>query len=139
MINVKSGGIKKIIFLYYNSRSNRSINECEKWLSDNHLEFRSMKYTDLSPKDLTPILKLTEHGFQDIIIEGDKTKEILNKSSITDTISFSKLLPFLIQHPSILKSPIIFDECHLQIGYNKDDIRQFIPRERRRLSVKKIN
>ena len=45
----------------------------------------------------------------------------------------SELEQLIIENPSILRRPIIIDDQKIQIGYNDDDIRVFIPRELRNL------
>ncbi|TXK44908.1 ArsC/Spx/MgsR family protein [Lactococcus sp. dk322] len=101
------------------------------------MQFKKIKYKDLSQKIISHILSLTERGFDDIIIDGNKTQELLKNRPSNDTMSFSAMTSFILRHSEILKSPIIFDNCHLQIGYNKDDIRQFIPRNQRKIWLTK--
>lgn len=85
------------------------------WLSSHHLQFKKIKYKDLSQKNISHILSLTERGFDDIIIDGNKTQELLKNRPSNDTMSFSTMTSFILRHSEILKSPIIFDNCHLQI------------------------
>lgn len=101
------------------------------------MQFKKIKYKDLSQNNISHILSLTERGFDDIIIDGNKTQELSENSSINDNVSFSVMASFILRHPEILKSPIIFDNRHLQIGYNKDDMRQFIPRNQRKIWLTK--
>ena len=41
------------------------------------------------------------------------------------------LVDFIIDNPSVLKRPIIINECELQVGYNNEDITIFLPKELR--------
>ncbi|MFQ7235497.1 MAG: ArsC/Spx/MgsR family protein, partial [Enterococcus hulanensis] len=43
------------------------------------------------------------------------------------------------EYPSLLRRPIVFDETKFQVGYNEDEIHQFIPREVRRVKSKKMS
>ena len=45
----------------------------------------------------------------------------------------SELEQLIIENPSILRRPIIIDDNKIQVGYNDDDIRVFIPRELRNM------
>lgn len=45
----------------------------------------------------------------------------------------SELKDFIIENPSVLKRPIIVDESRLQVGYNEEEIRIFIPRRLREM------
>ena len=42
------------------------------------------------------------------------------------------------KYPSLLRRPLVFDETKFQVGYNEDEIHQFIPREVRRVTSKKM-
>ena len=46
-------------------------------------------------------------------------------------MTVKQLVAFIKENPSILKRPIIVDDHRIQVGYNPDDIRSFIPHARR--------
>ena len=46
-------------------------------------------------------------------------------------MSIHELVNFIIDNPSVLKRPIIINECELQVGYNNEDITIFLPKELR--------
>ncbi|MQW23446.1 MULTISPECIES: ArsC/Spx/MgsR family protein [unclassified Lactococcus] len=123
-----------MIFLCYNSRENSSIKICEQWFASHNLEFKIIEFKNFTPKELNHILHLTNSGISEIIKKGERTTNIFNECQIGQTTSFSLLISFLLEYPIVLKSPIIFDEERLLVGYDKSDIRQFIPREERLIS-----
>jgi regulatory protein spx len=41
------------------------------------------------------------------------------------------LIEFIRKNPSVLRRPIIVDDHRIQVGYNSEEIRTFIPRARR--------
>ena len=43
------------------------------------------------------------------------------------------------EFPNLLRRPIITDSKHLQIGFNEDEIRAFLPREYRRAEMLRYN
>jgi regulatory protein spx len=45
-----------------------------------------------------------------------------------DQLPMKKLFPFIQKNPGLLKRPIIMDEKRLQVGYNEEEIRSFMPR-----------
>ena len=49
-----------------------------------------------------------------------------------------ELINLIYKYPSLLKRPILFDNKRLQIGYNEDEIRRFLPRCVRELELDKI-
>ena len=55
-----------------------------------------------------------------------------------ETVSFNTILDLLTANQELLRVPILSDELRLQVGYNQDDIRMFIPKEVRKLDLLKI-
>lgn len=43
------------------------------------------------------------------------------------SLSFSEALNYLLLYPELLRTPIIFSENKLLVGFNSDEIRKFIP------------
>ena len=50
-----------------------------------------------------------------------------------EDMKMSELKQFIIDHPSVLKRPIILDGEKMQVGYNEEEIRVFIPKRLREL------
>ena len=48
-------------------------------------------------------------------------------------MTVKELKDFIIEHPSVLKRPIIVDDDKMQVGYNDDDIRVFVPKRLREI------
>ena len=46
-------------------------------------------------------------------------------------MTISQLINFIRKNPSILKRPIMIEDHKMQVGYNKEEIRTFIPRAKR--------
>ena len=47
----------------------------------------------------------------------------------------TELYELIRKTPGLLRRPIIIDDKRLQIGYNEDEIRRFLPREVRALEL----
>lgn len=45
------------------------------------------------------------------------------------------LFDLVQKNPGLLRRPIMLDEKRLQVGYNEDEIRRFLPREVRALEL----
>ena len=54
-----------------------------------------------------------------------------------EDLKLEELLALIEQYPNLLKRPIIVDGDKLQVGYNEDDIRKFVPRNIRKVIFKK--
>ncbi|WP_416274272.1 ArsC/Spx/MgsR family protein [Lactococcus formosensis] len=48
-------------------------------------------------------------------------------------MTFDEYINYIIGNPELLKSPIIIDDSKLLIGFNSDNIRQFLPSFYRKL------
>ncbi|GMS54985.1 hypothetical protein NUITMVRE36_19760 [Enterococcus raffinosus] len=90
----------------------------------------------LTTDEIKEILSLTETGTDEIISTRSKVYEKLDIDF--DELSLSELVDIIEEHPSLLRRPLIFDETKFQVGFNEDEIHQFIPREVRRVTSKKM-
>ena len=85
--------------------------------------------TDLNDAELKDILTKTENGTEDIISTRSK---IIKESGVdVNNMTISELIAFIRKNPSVLKRPIMVDDTKVQIGYNSEEIRVFIPHEKR--------
>ncbi|MGO2698081.1 MAG: transcriptional regulator Spx [Enterococcus faecalis] len=123
----------------YTSPSCTSCRKAKSWLIEQELPFeeRNIFSSPLNKEEIKEILCLTETGTEEIISTRSKVYEKLNVDF--DELSFNELIELIEKHPTLLRRPIILDERHLQVGYNQDDIHQFIPREVRRLTSKEMS
>lgn len=124
-----------MIKMYYNP-SSYSSRRAKEWLIKHSLNFEEVNWLQrgMSEEEFTAILSLTENG----------TEDIISKRSAAYA-SFSKQLPFLSvrevyfllnTHRNLLRLPIIIKDARLQVGYNSDEIRVFLPRNVRNTQLK---
>ena len=66
---------------------------------------------------------------EDII--STKSKIVKESGVDIDGMTIKELIAFIKENPSALKRPIIVDDRRIQVGYNPDEIRSFIPHARR--------
>jgi regulatory protein spx len=83
-------------------------------------------------EELKSILRLTENGTEEIISTKSKAFQELNVS--IESLPLQELYKLIIENPQMLRRPIIQDEKRLQVGYNEEEIRSFIPRKLRTFS-----
>ena len=69
------------------------------------------------------------NGFEDIV--STRSKPYVDNNLDMDEMKTSELVQFIIDNPTVLKRPIIVANNLMEVGYNSDDIRAFIPPERR--------
>ena len=115
----------------YTSPSCSSCRKVKKWFQEQEIPFveKNIFASTLDEKELKDILYKSENGTDDIISPRSK---IVKESGVDlDNMSVSELISFIRENPSILKRPIMVDDTKIQVGYNPEDIRVFIPRARR--------
>ena len=130
-------GVCKMIKLY-TSASCTSCRKAKAWLIENGLDFeeRNIMSEPLTTEEITEILALTETGTDEIISTRSKVYEKLDLDF--DELPLSEVVEIIEKHPSLLRRPLLFDETKFQVGYNEDEIHQFIPRDIRRITSKKM-
>ena len=117
----------------YTTSSCSSCRKAIAWMKEHNIPFKEKNIFSerLTKEDLRKILKNTENGFEDII--STRSKFFTEQNLDLESMHTSELEQLIIDNPSILRRPIIVDEDRIQIGYNDDDIRVFIPAELRDL------
>ena len=110
----------------------------EAWLIENDIEFveRNIFSEALTTDEIKNILSITEHGTEDIISFRSKTFQKLNLD--IESMSIQQLYKVIQDNPGMLRRPIIVDDKRLQVGYNEDEIRRFLPKEIRVNQLKQI-
>ncbi|KRM19215.1 arsenate reductase [Ligilactobacillus hayakitensis DSM 18933 = JCM 14209] len=121
----------------YTSPSCTSCRKARAWLEENNIPYeeRNIFANPLSIDEIKQVLQMTEDGTEEIISRRSKAFQDLNID--IDDISIQKLYELVEANPSLLRRPIIMDDKRLQVGYNEDEIRRFLPREVRALELRK--
>lgn len=121
----------------YTSPSCTSCRKARAWLEENNIPYeeRNIFANPLNIDEIKQVLQMTEDGTEEIISRRSKAFQDLNID--IDDISIQKLYELIQTNPSLLRRPIIMDEKRLQVGYNEDEIRRFLPREVRALELRK--
>lgn len=119
----------------YTTPSCGSCRKAKKWFKDRDIPFteKNIFSVKLTKNDIQSILSHTENGVHDII--STRSKVFMENDIDIDSMTMNELYEFIIENPSVLRRPLIVSDENLQIGYNEDDIRVFIPKEIRRLMI----
>ena len=83
----------------------------------------------LNDDELKDMLTKSENGTEDII--STRSKIIKEKNIDVENMTIKELIAFIRENPSVLKRPIMVDDRKIQVGYNPEEIRVFIPHEKR--------
>nr|AAF21893.1 unknown [Listeria monocytogenes] len=112
----------------YTSPSCTSCRKSRAWLEEHDIPYkeRNIFSEPLSLDEIKEILRMTEDGTDEIISTRSKTFQKLNVD--LDSLPLQQLFELIQKNPGLLRRPIIIDEKRLQVGYNEDEIRRFLPR-----------
>ncbi|CAM3878189.1 transcriptional regulator SpxA [Cytobacillus oceanisediminis] len=118
----------------YITSSCGSCRKARAWLEEHQIDYieRNIITDPLTVDELKSILRLTENGTDEIISTKSKAFQELNVS--IESLPLQELYKLIIENPQMLRRPIIQDEKRLQVGYNEEEIRSFIPRKLRTFS-----
>lgn len=119
-----------MIKIYY-SPSCSSCRKVKKWFEEQNIPYegKDIFASPLSREELKDIITKCIDGTDDII--SPRSKIVSEQNIDFDSMKISELISFIQEHPSVLRRPIIVDDRRVQVGYNEEEIRTFIPRARR--------
>ena len=112
----------------YTSPSCTSCRKAKAWLEEHEIPFteRNIFSEPLSLDEIKEILRMTEDGTDEIISTRSKVFQQLDVN--IEQLPLKDLFNLIRENPGLLRRPIILDEKRLQVGYNEDEIRRFLPR-----------
>lgn len=121
----------------YITPSCTSCRKARTWLEENEIPYeeRNIFTEPLSITEIKSILRMTENGTEDIVSTRSKAYSELDVE-LSD-IPLNDFFEMIQEQPGLLRRPIIIDDKRLQIGYNEDEIRRFLPRAVRALELQK--
>lgn len=110
-----------------------SCRKAKKWFEEHKIPYKEKNLFNhrITEDDIINMLKNSENGFEDII--STRSKIFKENNLNVDDMSFNELKDFIIEHPSILKRPIIIAPNKMQVGYNDEEIRIFLPKRLREI------
>ncbi|CBL92033.1 MULTISPECIES: transcriptional regulator Spx [Leuconostoc] len=113
----------------FSSPSCTSCRKAKLWLENHNIPYieRDVNKEPLRAEEVKEILRLTEDGTEELISKRSKIFSKLNLD--LDSMSINKFIELIVDNPSLLKRPIIMDDHRMQVGYNDDEIRRFLPRD----------
>lgn len=114
-----------------------SCRKAKAWLEMHNIEYqeRNIFTEPLSEVEIKSILKMTENGTEDIV--SLRSKAYAELEIDISELPMKDFYQLVQDQPGLLRRPIILDDKRLQIGYNEDEIRRFLPREVRAMELQR--
>src|SRR5699024_5503791 len=112
----------------YTSPSCTSCRKAKAWLEEHDISYkeRNIFSEPLSLDEIKEILRMTEDGTDEIISTRSKVFQKLDVN--IDQVPLKDVCELIQKNPGLLRGPMILDDKRLQVGYNEDEIRLFLPR-----------
>ena len=125
---------KEIMIKLYTSPTCRSSRQAKAFFRREKILFReiNIKSYSLARSEILHIFSLTDYGIDEVISKGKYYHHNLNN---LESLPVERLVVLIQENPSLLRTPIVVDNKKLQVGYNSDDIRQFISRQKREVEL----
>lgn len=113
----------------YTAPSCTSCRKAKAWLEKHNIPYkeRNIFAEPLTIEEIKSIFRMTEDGTDEIISTRSKVFRKLNIQ--LESLPLQELFKLIQENPGLLRRPIILDEKRLQVGYNEDEIRRFLPRK----------
>ncbi|TDG81653.1 Spx/MgsR family RNA polymerase-binding regulatory protein [Lentilactobacillus hilgardii] len=118
--------------------SSTSSRKARQWLTEHHLEFaeRDIYRRPLHADEIKQILCLSENGCEEIV--STRSNAYKRVKTDLDAMPLSQFIDVLTKHPEMLKRPILFNDEKLLVGFNDEEIRNFLPRELRKRNLETL-
>ena len=120
----------------YTSPSCTSCRKARAWLQEHNIPYteRNIFSEPLTMDEIKIILRMTENGTEEIISKRSKAFQKLHVD--LDDLPMKSLYNLIQKNPGLLRRPIIIDDKRIQVGYNEDEIRRFLPRDVRQYELR---
>lgn len=106
------------------------------WLRRYKISFQAHGLEEIRREDLIQILSFAEKGMDSIVKHRNRLGVGLDKKYKKylklQFLSFNAGRDYLVKNHELLRTPLLFDENNCLIGYNGEEIQQFLPRAYRR-------
>ncbi|MEG9295264.1 transcriptional regulator SpxA [Mangrovibacillus sp. Mu-81] len=122
----------------YITPSCTSCRKAKAWFEEHGIKYteRNIQAEPLTADEIKAILRLTEKGTEEIISTNSKTYKELDVD--LDSLPLKQLYQLIMENPKMVKRPIMLDEKRIQVGYNDEEIRSFLPRKLRTFNYQEL-
>ncbi|MFK4935034.1 Spx/MgsR family RNA polymerase-binding regulatory protein [Lactococcus garvieae] len=121
-----------MIHFYYSSSCN-SCNKAKSWLDYHHLKYikHNLVTEKITKEEILDLFAKTENGTSDVL--SKTSLKIPGTRRDLEELSLNELAGVLSDNPKLIRRPLITEGGLLQVGFNEEQLRIFIPRESRKI------
>ncbi|USI66535.1 MULTISPECIES: ArsC/Spx/MgsR family protein [Lactococcus] len=104
------------------------------WLKEHKLAFEEVSIQRVTRDDIIHLLQLSDDGFESIISKRSSLyKNFILNGVLSPSMTLTECIELVLKYPALIRTPIIMDDKKLQVGFNEDSMRKFIPRPHRKV------
>lgn len=103
------------------------------WFEEHGLPVEKIRISKITTQALVKILSMTDCGMEELLKRSSRHRSVYSKFMNNEKeCSFREGVMFLQEHTDLIQTPLIVKGNKLLVGFNNDEIRQFLPQEYRR-------
>ena len=123
------------MIILYTSVNSSSCRKARLWFKQHRINVseHNISLEGITHEQLAQIMKRTEHGTDDVVCTRSNAYKQLGLQ--INSLTFDDFLDLICRIPQLLKTPIIVSHDGIQIGFNQDSIRSFIPHDERQAEM----
>jgi Arsenate reductase and related proteins, glutaredoxin family len=92
----------------------------------NGIKVEKIPSHSINREELIQALILTYNGFDDIVVTRPQNEQLKQLKEICYDFNFNRAVEFLIGHPELVKTPIVYDEKNLVVSTRAEKIKKFM-------------
>lgn len=123
----------EMIKVFKNRSYNSAVEKITTLFDNYHVSYEVLSQTKLRRDYIQHMLEISESGFEQIMVSKVKGKKLYGQvfgDEDIESFTMNEMIDILLCNPRLLRSPIIFNDAQLLVGYDPDAIRTFLPRIR---------
>jgi len=125
-----------MIKIYINRGRDATVKKVLAFLDSYQISYSFIGGKTLCREDLKKMLSLTELGFEEILVSVDRARRVYSKVSFDfEHATTEQLLSYILENQDLLRTPIVFSDKCLSVGYDQEGLRAFLPKLKRKLRV----
>lgn len=123
------------MIMLYTSVNSSSCRKARLWFKHHGITVseHNISSEGITRERLVQIMKRTECGTDDVVCTRSNAYKQLGLK--INNLTFDDFLDLICRIPQLLKTPIIVSRDSVQIGFNQDSIRSFIPHDERQEEI----
>lgn len=106
------------------------------WMKEYNVKVEVLNINEISRKDFVQALMTSEKGFEDFLKNKSQASEAVTyKLNILQHLTFNAAVAYVLNNTEMLRTPLTLGKSKYFVGYNNDELRQFISKDFRNCNL----